>query len=209
MWHPIVLLLPPFSWLVFRSASVWNARHGSSSRTSYSAPHAYSRQVAGCFINCLPIVEQFRPGKRLVLFDWCLLFYRSLADRGAVSCRETIGFVWLIFLVVRLCILYWLLALCADFVNGNGWFCLSDILTVIVSVLVRWKNAMSKKRRLAESFSPDAIAGRLDEKTSIKEEMEDIVLKLQRSDCSYILRNNTIQYIAGNRHIHGQKENRL
>ena len=68
---------------------------------------------------------------------------------------------------------------------------------------------MSKKWRLAESFSPDAFAGRLDEKTRIKEEMEDIVLKLQRSDCSYILRNNTIQCITGNRYIHGQKENRL
>ena len=53
---------------------------------------------------------------------------------------------------------------------------------------------MSKKRRLAEGFSPDAIAGRLAEKTRIQEEMEDIVLKLQRSDCSYILKNNTIQY---------------
>ena len=68
---------------------------------------------------------------------------------------------------------------------------------------------MSKTRRLAEGFSPDAIAGRLDEKTRIQEEMEGIVLKLQRSDCSYIFKNNTIQYIAGNRHIHGQKENRL
>ena len=68
---------------------------------------------------------------------------------------------------------------------------------------------MSKKWRLAESFLPDAIAGRLDQKTRIKEEMEDIVLKLQRSDCSYILKNNTIQYITGNRHFHGQKENRL
>ena len=58
-----------------------------------------------------------------------------------------------------------------------------------MSVLVRWKNAMSKKRRLAEGFSPDAIAGRLAEKTRIQEEMEDIVLKLQRSACSYILKN--------------------
>ena len=53
---------------------------------------------------------------------------------------------------------------------------------------------MSKKRRLAEGFSPDAIAARLAEKTRIQEEMEDIVLKLQRSDCSYILKNNTIHY---------------
>ena len=68
---------------------------------------------------------------------------------------------------------------------------------------------MSKKQRLAEGFSPDAIAGRLAEKTRIQEEMENIVLKLQRSDCSYILKNNTIQYITGNRHFHGQKENRL
>ena len=49
---------------------------------------------------------------------------------------------------------------------------------------------MSKKQRLAEGFSPDAIAGRLAEKTRIQEEMENIVLKLQCSDCSYILRNN-------------------
>ena len=48
---------------------------------------------------------------------------------------------------------------------------------------------MSKKRRLAEGFSPDAIAGGLAEKTRIQEEMEDIVLKLQGSDCSYILKN--------------------
>ena len=68
---------------------------------------------------------------------------------------------------------------------------------------------MSKKRRLAEVFSPDAVAGRLAEKTRIQEEMKDIVLKLQCSDCSYILKNDTIQYIAGNRHIHGQKGNRL
>ena len=59
---------------------------------------------------------------------------------------------------------------------------------------------MSKKRRLAEGFSPDAIAGRLAEKTRIQEEMEDIVLKLQRSDCSYILKNNTIQYITNTIH---------
>ena len=68
---------------------------------------------------------------------------------------------------------------------------------------------MSKKRRLAEVFSPDAVAGRLAEKMRIQEEMKDIVLKLQCSDCSYILKNDTIQYIAGNRHIHGQKGNRL
>ena len=135
-WYPIVLLLPSLLWLAFRSASVWNARHSSLSCTSYSALHAYSGQVAGCFIDWLQIMEQFRPGKRLVLFDWCLLFYWSLADRGAVSCGESIGFVWLIFLVAHLCILYWLFALCADFVNGNSWFCLSDILTVILSVLV-------------------------------------------------------------------------
>ena len=49
---------------------------------------------------------------------------------------------------------------------------------------------MSKKQRLAEGFSPDATAGRLAEKTRIQEEMENIVLKLQCSDCSYILRNN-------------------
>ena len=66
----------------------------------------------------------------------CRLFYWLIADHGAVSSRETIGFVWLIFLVAHLCILYWLFALCADFVNGNSWFCLSDILTVILSVLV-------------------------------------------------------------------------
>ena len=48
---------------------------------------------------------------------------------------------------------------------------------------------MSKKRHLAEGFSPDAIAGRLAEKTRIQEEMVDIVLKL-RFDCSYILKNN-------------------
>ena len=36
---------------------------------------------------------------------------------------------------------------------------------------------MSKKWRLAEVFSPDAIAGRLAEKMRIQEEMEDIVLK--------------------------------
>ena len=159
-------LLPLLLWLTFWSASVWNTRYGSSSRTSYSALCAYSGQVAGFFIDSSQIVEQFHPGKRLVLFDWCLLFYWLLADRGAVSCRETIGFVWLIFLVARLCILYWLLALCADFVNDNSWFCLNDILTVIVSVLVRWKNAMSKKRHLAEDFSPDAIAGRLAEKNA-------------------------------------------
>lgn len=47
-----------------------------------------------------------------------------------------------------------------------------------------------EKRRFAEGFSPDAIAGRLAEKTRILEEMEDIVLKLQRFDCSYILENN-------------------
>ena len=134
-------LLPLLLWLAFWSASVWNTRYGSSSRTSYSALCAYSGQVAG-------------------------FFYWFLADRGAVSFRETIGFVWLIFLVARLCILYWLLALCADFVNVNSWFCLNDILTVIVSVLVRWKNAMSKKRHLAEGFSPDAIAGRLAEKNA-------------------------------------------
>ena len=156
------------------------------------ALHAYSGQVAGCIIDCSQIVEQFHPGKWLVLFDWCLLFYWSFADRGAVLCREMIGFVWLIFLVACLCILYWLLTLCADFINGNGQFCLSDILTLIVSVLLRWKNTMSKKQRLAEGFSPDAIAGRLAEKTRIQEKMENIVLKLQRSDCSYILRNNTI-----------------
>ena len=159
-------LLPLLLWLAFWSASVWNTRYGSSSRTSYSALCAYSGQVAGFFIDSSQIVEQFHPGKRLVLFDWCLLFYWLLADRGAVLCRETIGFVWLIFLVARLCILYWLLALCADFVNVNSWFCLNDILTVIVSVLVRWKNAMSKKRHLAEGFSPDAIAGRLAEKNA-------------------------------------------
>ena len=51
---------------------------------------------------------------------------------------------------------------------------------------------MSEKWRLAEVFLPDAIAGRLAEKTRIQEEMEYIVLKLQRSDCSYILKNNTI-----------------
>ena len=51
---------------------------------------------------------------------------------------------------------------------------------------------MSKKQRLAEGFSPDATAGRLAEKTRIQEEMENIVLKLQCSDCSYILRNNTL-----------------
>ena len=147
-WHPIVLLLPSLLWLAFRSASVWNARHSSLSCTSYSALHAYSGQVAGCFIDWLQIMEQFRPGKWLVLFDWCLLFYWSLADRGAILCGETIGFVWLIFLLARLCILYWLFALCADFVNGNSWFCLSDILTVIlsvlVSVLVRWKTPCQK-----------------------------------------------------------------
>ena len=128
--------------------------------------HAYSGQVAGCIIDCSQIVEQFHPGKWLVLFDWCLLFYWSFADRGAVLCREMIGFVWLIFLVACLCILYWLLTLCADFINGNGQFCLSDILTLIVSVLLRWKNTMSKKQRLAEGFSPDAIAGRLAEKNA-------------------------------------------
>ena len=65
---------------------------------------------------------------------------------------------------------------------------------------------MSKKRRLAEVFSPHTIAGRLAEKTRIQEEIEDIVLKLQRSDCSYILKNYRIQLVAGNRHIHGQNK---
>ena len=51
---------------------------------------------------------------------------------------------------------------------------------------------MSKKRRLAKGFLPDVIAGRLGEKTRIQEEMEEIVLKLQRSDCLYILKNNKI-----------------
>ena len=32
----------------------------------------------------------------------------------------------------------------------------------------------------------------LPKKTRIQEEVEDIVLKLQRSDCSYILKNNTM-----------------
>jgi len=103
LWHPISTLLPLFLWLAFQSASVWNNRHGSLSHTSYSALWAYSGQVAGSFIDSSQIVEQFRPGKRLVLFDWCL-FYWLLADRGAVSCTETIGFVWLIFLVALLCI---------------------------------------------------------------------------------------------------------
>ena len=51
---------------------------------------------------------------------------------------------------------------------------------------------MSKMLRLAEGFTPDAIASRLAEKMRIQEVMENIVLKLQRSHCSYILRNNTI-----------------
>ena len=51
---------------------------------------------------------------------------------------------------------------------------------------------MSKKRRLAEGFLPDVIAGRLGEKTRIQEEMEEIVSKLQRSDSLYILKNNKI-----------------
>ena len=191
LWHPIVLLLPLLLWLAF-----WRMSVKRSPRFLVTIPchtlHAYSGQVAGCIIDCSQIVEQFHPGKWLVLFDWCLLFYWSFADRGAVLCREMIGFVWLIFLVACLCILYWLLTLCADFINGNGQFCLSDILTLIVSVLLRWKNTMSKKQRLAEGFSPDAIAGRLADKTRIQEEMENIVLKLQCSDCSYILRNNTI-----------------
>ena len=88
------------------------------------------------------------------------------------------------------------------------WY--SDSNTVCTSVCASTlENAMSKKRRLAEVFSPDTIAGRLAEKTRIQEEIEDIVLKLQRSDCSYILKNYRIQLVAGNRHIHGQKENHL
>ena len=71
------------------------------------------------------------------------------------------------------------------------WY--SDSNTVCTSVCAcTLENAMSEKWRLAEVFLPDAIAGRLAEKTRIQEEMEYIVLKLQRSDCSYILKNNTI-----------------
>ena len=44
-------LLPLLLWLAFWSASVWNTRYGSSSRTSYSALCAYSGQVAGFFID--------------------------------------------------------------------------------------------------------------------------------------------------------------
>ena len=96
-WHPIVLLLPSLLWLAFRSVSVWNARHSSLSCTSYSALHAYSGQVAGCFI------------------DW-------FADHGAVSSREMIGFVWLMLVVLLIARWSW-----SSFVRGNYWFCLIDI----------------------------------------------------------------------------------
>ena len=55
---------------------------------------------------------------------------------------------------------------------------------------------MSKKRRLAEGFSPDAIAGRLAEKTRIQEEMEDIVFEITtfRLFIHFKEQYNTIHY---------------
>ena len=166
LWHPIVLLLPPLLWLAFWRASVWNTHHGSLSR--FLVTH---------FMHIL--------GRLLVVLLIARRSWSSFIQGNDWFCLIDISSSMPVYS-------YWLLTLCADIINSNGWFCLSDILTLIESVLVRWKNTMSKTLRLAEGFSPDAIAGRLAEKTRIQEEMENIVLKLQRSDCSYILRNNTI-----------------
>ena len=57
-----------------------------------------------------------------IFWAGCWLFYWLLADRGAVSSRETIGFVWLMLVVLLIARWSW-----SSFMQGNDWFCLIDI----------------------------------------------------------------------------------
>ena len=77
-----------------------------------------------CLCETLITVPCYGSLSRTSCIFWagCWLYYWLLADRGAVSSREMIGFVWLMLVVLLIVRWSW-----SSFVQGNDWFCLIDI----------------------------------------------------------------------------------